>query len=386
MLDILKPLKFAISIIITIILTLGLSISLQSLLAAWTAPSSNPPLNNIVDLNLGGGLSVATNALVLGNLSTIGKVVIGTTTPTSQLHLYKNSNSQNAEMAIQSGNGITIQDKWSIYQDGFGGSLRFWNDNVPDSKNALTVLKNGNMGVGVVLPSSKLEINGGVKIGYQANCGLSNSGTIRYNSVDRYMEFCNGFSWIKLEKKIICPIGYGYNATRDRCESSPICGTGIYDSSTDICNTPISISGSGISQNTNPDGWFGTLHTIEINNTNIRYCNTIWGCGGWTSLNGSGGSGAGQFAIDIANHAIRARFWHGEIGWQYGSWASLINGGSTASWWNINFEVSLSGELSRIRSVSGGSFINLNKTGGASAPSCLDSGIFDGLNDVCWKN
>lgn len=82
---------------ITIFLTLGFSISLQSLLAAWTAPSSNPPTNNIADLNLGGGLSVAKNTLIMGNLlvasttnalyanSVTGNVGIGTKTPMAKL-------------------------------------------------------------------------------------------------------------------------------------------------------------------------------------------------------------------------------------------------------------------------------------------------------------
>ncbi len=76
-----KSLRLATILIITIILTLGFSISLQSLFAAWTAPSATPPTNNIADLNLGGGLSVAKNALVIGNFSTIGNVGIGILNP-----------------------------------------------------------------------------------------------------------------------------------------------------------------------------------------------------------------------------------------------------------------------------------------------------------------
>lgn len=72
-----RSLKFGVALIISVILTLGLSISLQSLFAAWTAPIFNPPMNNIADLNLSGGLSVATNALVVGNFTTNGNIGIG---------------------------------------------------------------------------------------------------------------------------------------------------------------------------------------------------------------------------------------------------------------------------------------------------------------------
>ena len=63
-----------------------------------------------------------------------GNIGIGTASPGSQLHLYKNDNINNAEIALQSGNGTTVKDKWSIYNNGIGtgdGSLRFWNTNVP---------------------------------------------------------------------------------------------------------------------------------------------------------------------------------------------------------------------------------------------------------------
>jgi hypothetical protein len=41
------PLKQATYLLITILLTLGFSLSLQSLLAAWTAPTANPPTDNL---------------------------------------------------------------------------------------------------------------------------------------------------------------------------------------------------------------------------------------------------------------------------------------------------------------------------------------------------
>lgn len=52
----------------------------------------------------------------------------------------------------------------------------------------------GNVGVGTTTPVTKLEVNGGVRIGSESNgCTVSFAGTIRYNS--NKIEFCNGNSW-----------------------------------------------------------------------------------------------------------------------------------------------------------------------------------------------
>ena len=77
--------------------------------------------------------------------------------------MYKNDNINNAEIALQSGNGTTVKDKWSIYNNGIGtgdGSLRFWNTNVPGDKNALTILNNGNVGIGTASPQGILDVRG----------------------------------------------------------------------------------------------------------------------------------------------------------------------------------------------------------------------------------
>jgi len=92
-----KPLKFGVIVTFSVILTLGFSISLQSLIAAWTAPSANPPINNIADFVVGGKLGVVGNTLVMGNFAasntkmalfantTTGNVGIGTINPSTKL-------------------------------------------------------------------------------------------------------------------------------------------------------------------------------------------------------------------------------------------------------------------------------------------------------------
>ena len=212
-----------------IILSLVMVFSATRLVWGWTGPTLTPPYGNLTaPLNLGaatqtktGGLNIATEGGYVGigttnpgsKLTTFGdiwldsagatnrtlyfrnqntagtiqsdkdlvfsmggiekarillggNVGIGTGVPNSQLHLYKNDNTVNAELAIQSGNATTLQDKWTIYNNGIGtgdGSLRFWNTNVPSGGNALTILKTGNVGIGTTAPVYALDVLGTIR-------------------------------------------------------------------------------------------------------------------------------------------------------------------------------------------------------------------------------
>ncbi|MBN3039944.1 MAG: hypothetical protein JW867_02330, partial [Candidatus Omnitrophica bacterium] len=58
------------------------------------------------------------------------------------------------------------------------------------------ISSNGDVGIGVVTPQSKLDVDGGVKISdVTDNCGPDKAGTMRYNN-DR-MQYCNGSDWIE---------------------------------------------------------------------------------------------------------------------------------------------------------------------------------------------
>jgi len=96
-----KPVKIGGYLLITILLTLGLSISLQSLLAAWTAPANNPPNSNMEPPVYNSESSDPENKVsldytnvgltglltVTGNITTSGNVGIGTNNPQAALDL-----------------------------------------------------------------------------------------------------------------------------------------------------------------------------------------------------------------------------------------------------------------------------------------------------------
>lgn len=88
-------LKFFSYLLITVFLTLGLSISFQSLLAAWVAPTANPPNNNVDEpINKSGSLQIKSGPLYVNSGITdptgfvaYGNAGVGTTTPYARLSI-----------------------------------------------------------------------------------------------------------------------------------------------------------------------------------------------------------------------------------------------------------------------------------------------------------
>ncbi len=57
----------------------------------------------------------------------------------------------------------------------------------------LTIKANGNVGIGTIAPTAKLEVNGGIKLGTPVACGPGNDGTIRFKTtLPRGLEYCDG--------------------------------------------------------------------------------------------------------------------------------------------------------------------------------------------------
>ena len=112
------------------------------------------------------------------------------------------------EISFSSGYGIsadsylsTVFGSWNLG----GGSADSWietdplfeigNGNVFESSNALTVLKNGNVGIGIHNPSNKLDISGGNFL-VRGNDGFTapgHTGTIHLGSVHHYIQGEYGF-------------------------------------------------------------------------------------------------------------------------------------------------------------------------------------------------
>lgn len=170
-------LKFGSYLVVTVFLTFGLSLSLQSLLAAWQAPSDLPPLSNInppiFDVSpeptfhaTGKPLGVTGNLTVNGNQFVTGNVGIGTTSPAAKLEV-----SSGTHTTRFSGNSILFSRSDGpayIYANSEGGYLAFGtNGRSTSASNSNLVLStdqssyfNGNVGIGDTSPTAKLEIGG----------------------------------------------------------------------------------------------------------------------------------------------------------------------------------------------------------------------------------
>lgn len=57
----------------------------------------------------------------------------------------------------------------------------------------------GNIGVGTIIPTAKLDVNGAIKVGATGSpCNGASEGQIRYDSALHMMMFCNGTVWLSM--------------------------------------------------------------------------------------------------------------------------------------------------------------------------------------------
>ena len=157
-----KNFKFGLAVAAAVLLTLGLSISLQSLLAAWTSPTSAPPNNNI---------AAPINVSAIAQ-SKIGSLGIGVTSPDQKFVVQDDTaavariritdTGQNPELQLQYGSD-TNNDHWAIYNEQANDSLRIWGGGA-SGDNRLTILQNGNVGIGTTEPGAKLDLGNSGRI------------------------------------------------------------------------------------------------------------------------------------------------------------------------------------------------------------------------------
>jgi len=101
---------------------------------------------------------------------------------------------------------------------------------VPTNKGDVWI--KGKVGIGTTNPQVALEVNGAVRIGSQSSCDAFIAGTMRYNTGNMKMEYCDGSSW-----KAVGGNGLIYHACTDAfgCTQS-------YNNSCKLCGTDISVT------------------------------------------------------------------------------------------------------------------------------------------------
>jgi|WetSurMetagenome_2_1015567.scaffolds.fasta_scaffold95641_2 hypothetical protein len=123
-----------------------------------------------------------------------GKAGIGTTSPSEKLDVKGNTITRGESFAnVGDTATISLGDGAHYLRAVFGSGLRIGTYNATD---AITVSEgSGNVGIGATSPSQKLEVNGGIKVGFT---GSGQAGTIRWNASTSKLQVSNGSSWIDL--------------------------------------------------------------------------------------------------------------------------------------------------------------------------------------------
>lgn len=159
--------KLAFYLIVTIILTLGLSISLQSLLAAWVAPTASPPSDNTpAPIYASGASQIITGDLgITGNLSAFQITANG--------DFYANNHTiymGGADWSIAF--SPTYPDYGIFYDEGSPDKIVLSADG-GGAADTDFVLNGDKVGIGTESPDHKLQVLGNVMIGETDTTGGS---------------------------------------------------------------------------------------------------------------------------------------------------------------------------------------------------------------------
>ena len=151
----------------------------NTILAAPNGSAGTPTFRTLASTDLPSGV-VTTGTYKSVTVDTYGRVTAGTNPTTA------------------AGYGIT--DAFINGGNSFGGAATLGtNDNntlgfKTNGVVNMTMLANGNVGMGTSTPASTLQVAGGVQVGTDAaTCNATKAGTVRYNAGN--MEYCNGSLW-----------------------------------------------------------------------------------------------------------------------------------------------------------------------------------------------
>ena len=121
------------------------------------------PFESLEDIKIQGGVAINDDSYILGDVG------IGTTSPTSDLHVKGSSPAISIENTYTNDDGTVTGRRWGLYSTGGNSSVggeKFaimdWSDHssaLDSDKARLVVDKNGNVGIGTTSPGAKLEIN-----------------------------------------------------------------------------------------------------------------------------------------------------------------------------------------------------------------------------------
>lgn len=181
-------------------------------------------LNSENEIVIGTGAeSAGSNTVVLGNdlitstrlkgdvIVANGNVGIGTTSPSSTLHV---ADTGNAEILTQrsSGAGVLIQSQASVGV--FGTNTNHRVDLKTNGNTRFTIDTAGNAGIGVTTPRAKLDVAGGVKVADDTDtAGANKVGTLRYRYVPgspknySYVDMCmqtgaSSYAWVNIVQNV----------------------------------------------------------------------------------------------------------------------------------------------------------------------------------------
>jgi hypothetical protein len=221
--------------------------TLASLPLNYTVNSSHFTLSNNSNINLKNNFFINSPANANNIYYNQGNVAIGTNTPISQLHIHNPISAGEVKISLtDNDSGTTSTDGFAIIKN-TDESCRIWNyENTSltlgtNNLDRLTILNDGNVGIGIVNPRNKLHISSGLstvgmsfplKISATAYNGAGLSGTfIGLNTEDS--------SWSK------CAIGHVRTGTFDQGAIVFLCRNTQDDVTVDMTNERMRVTSGG---------------------------------------------------------------------------------------------------------------------------------------------